>query len=113
MHCNDPPRDWVHESATHHYSKESEFGRRDFFQELHILSAHTSLAEFQQAVSGCWIMEDDLEDFLAYEVSITLRIWTSIGLSIPEEVCQVTGSSITSAVLHGYGKGGRRRIVLS
>lgn len=39
------------------------------FQEFHILAAHASLAELQQSVSSGGIVQDDLEDLRAEEVS--------------------------------------------
>lgn len=39
------------------------------FQEFHVLAAHPSLAELQQSVGCCRVMQDDLKDLRTVWIS--------------------------------------------
>ena len=64
-----------------------------FLEKLHILSTHPGLAEFKKSMRGRRIVEDDVKDLLA------------------EKIGQAIATFVTTWVLPGHGKRGRRRVL--
>ena len=69
-------------------------GNTNLLQKFHILPTHASLTEFEKAVGGGGIVQDDLKYLGA------------------EEVSQSASASVEGTMLLGSGVGGGRRIVI-